>query len=158
MFAMWRDIHDYFLIGTIMKMQNRKNGRLEELQNMTNRRIYYTAGTVLCLIAASFLVSIFTRPELTLLWPAWVSYVLFALYAIYTVIIFCMPIYKDASLGVCVILAMQLIALGLIMISIGCQLDIGETNWYLPAGLFLTAAANFANLYRVRRNKEKNHR
>lgn len=69
----------------------------------------------------------------------------------YTVIIFGMSKYKDASLGVCVILAIQFIAFGLIMISIGKQLSIGETNWYLPAGLFLTCAANFANLYRVKK-------
>lgn len=125
---------------------------------MTNRRIYYTLGTILCLIAASFLVSAFTRPELSFPWPAWVSYVLYAIYAIYTVIIFCMPKLKDASPVVCGILAMQFIAFGLIMISIGRQFSIGETNWYLPAGLFLTAAANFANLYRVRRNKEKDSR
>lgn len=115
-------------------------------------------GTILCLIAASFLVSAFTRPELSFPWPAWVSYVLYAIYAVYTVIIFCMPKLKEASLVVCGILAMQFIAFGLIMISIGRQFSIGETNWYLPAGLFLTAAANFANLYRVRRDKEKDNR
>lgn len=64
-----------------------------------------------------------------------------------------MPKIKDASLGVCAILAMQFIAFGLIMISVGMQFAIGDTNWYLPAGLFLTCAANFANLYRVRKNK-----
>lgn len=120
---------------------------------MKNSKKYYIAGTILCLIAASFLVSIFTHPELTFSWHSWVSYVLFALYAIYTIIIFCMPKYKDASIGVCVILAMLFIAFGLITISIGRQFSIGEANWYLPAGLFLTAAANFANHYRVRKNK-----
>lgn len=122
---------------------------------MKNRKGYYTAGVILCLIAAYFLVQAFTHPELSFPWPAWVSYVLYALYALYTVLIFCMPKYKEASLAVCVILVMQLIALGLIMISIGKQLNVGESNWYLPAGLFLTCLANFANVFRLKRNRDR---
>lgn len=119
---------------------------------MTNRRTYYIAGTILCIIAATFLGSVFTHPELTVPWPTWVNYILFVLYAVYTIIIFWMPKYKEASWIVCAILAMQFIALGLIMISIGSHFEMGETNWYLPAGLFLTCIANFANLYRVKRH------
>lgn len=96
---------------------------------MKNNRIYYTAGIILCLIVASFLVSVFTRSELTFPWLAWVSCVLLALYAIYTAIIFYMLRYKEASLVVCGILAMQFIAFGLIMIFIGSRLEIGEANW-----------------------------
>ena len=113
---------------------------------MKNKKLYYILGGVLCLLAAAFVAVALTHPELAFPWPNWVSYTMFALYGIYTVLVFCMPKFKGASLAACAILAVQFLALAFIVLSIGSHFSTGRTNWYLPIGLALTCAANFTNL------------
>ena len=119
-------------------------------------KAYYWAGTLLCVLAVGFLVFALGHPELSFIWPNWVSGFIAVLYAIYTVLIFCMPHLKGASVLSCVILAVQFIALSLLAISVGVRKSPADSNWYLPAALLLTCAANFANLYVAKKqNKAK---
>lgn len=113
---------------------------------MKNENVYYALGGALCLLALIYIAIALTHPELSFPWPNWVNYAIYALYGIYTVLTFCMPKFKGASLAACGILAVQFIALALIVLSIGSHFAAGESNWYLPMGLGLTCAANFTNL------------
>ena len=113
---------------------------------MKNKKPYYILGTILCLLAAVFIIVALTHPECSFPWPNWVSCTMYGLYAAYTVLVFLMPRFKGVSLAACAILAVQFIALSFIVLSIGCHFTTGKTNWYLPIGLGLTCAANFANL------------
>ena len=122
---------------------------------MKHKNGYYIFGGILCLLAAVFVVIAVTHPELSFPWPNWVSYVMYALYGIYTVLIFCMPHFKDANLGACAILAVQFLALAFIVLSIGTHFSTGSSNWYLPIGLGLTCIANFTNLA-LQKRKERN--
>lgn len=123
---------------------------------MKNKKPYYILGTILCLLAAVFVIIALTHPELSFPWPNWVSCTMYGLYVIYTILVFLMPSLKGASLTTCAILAVQFIALSFIVLSIGCHFTTGETNWYLPMGLALTCVANFTNLaLQKRRGKTK---
>ena len=122
---------------------------------MTSKKVYYVLGSVLCLLAAAFFVFALTHPELSFPWPNWVSYTMYVLYGIYTVLIFCMPKFKGASLAACGIVAVQFIALSFLALSIGMRNTPGDSNWYLTAGLGLTCAANFTNLSLQKRNTKK---
>ena len=120
-----------------------------------NKRYYTIAGIILCVLAAVFMVVAVTHPEFSFPWSNWVSYTMYALYAIYTVLIFCMPKMKGASLASCIILAFQFLALDLIVLSIGIRETSSKLSWYLPAGLFLSCFANFASLYINNKRKKK---
>lgn len=121
---------------------------------MKNKKLYYILGGVLCLLAAAFVAVALTHPELAFPWPNWVSYTIYALYGIYTVLIFCMPKFKGASLAACGIVAVQFIALALIAIYIGTRNTSSESSWYLTIGLALTCGANFANLAMQKKRKQ----
>lgn len=113
---------------------------------MKNKKPYYILGGILCLFAVVFVIVALTNPQLSFPWPNWVSYTMFALYVIYTVLVFLVPRFKGASLAACGILAIQFVALSLIVLSIGSHFTTGETNWYLPTGLGLTCFANLTHL------------
>lgn len=115
---------------------------------------YTIAGILLSLLGIGFIAFALTNPQLSFPWPNWVSYTFYAFYVIYTILIFCMPKMKNADFGTCVILAVEFIALGFIVLSIGLRHNSGEGNWYLPAGLLLTSFASFANLYRTNKKKQ----
>lgn len=121
---------------------------------MKNKKAYYILGGVLCLAAAAFIAFALTHPECSFPWPNWVSYTMYTLYGIYTILIFCMPHFKGASLAVCGIVATQFVALAFVALSIGNHFATGETNWYLPIGLGLTCAANFANIAMQRKGEK----
>lgn len=117
---------------------------------------YYVWGGILCLIAVIFTAVAFTHPELSFPWPNWVSYTIYALYVIYTVLVFCMPKFRNPSLAACGTAAAQFIALALIVIYIGTRNTPNESTWYLTSGLALTCAANFTNLaIQKRKGKSK---
>ena len=124
---------------------------------MKSKRSYVILGGILCLLAALFIAVACTHPELSFPWSNRVSYILYALYGIYTVIVFCMPKFKGASLGACGIAAVQFTALALIVIYIGNRNTPHESVWYLTAGLALTCAANFT-IVAVRKKKQRNSR
>ena len=113
---------------------------------MKNKKAYYILGGVLCLLAAAFVAFALAHPEFSFPWPNWVSYTIFTLYGIYTILIFCMPKFRGSSLAACGIVAVQFVALACIALSIESHFTTGEANWYLPVGLGLTCAANFANI------------
>lgn len=103
-----------------------------------------------------FIIIALTHPELSFPWSNRVSFTIYVLYAVYTILVFIMPRFKGASLAACGILAVQFIALSFIVLSIGWRFKTGETNWYLPIGLGLTCAANFAGIaLRKRKGRTK---
>lgn len=113
---------------------------------MKNKKKYYILGGILCLAALVFIAVALMHPELSFPWKNWVSYTVYALYAIYTVLVFCMPRFKNPSLAVCGILAVQFAAFALIVIYIGTRNTPNESSWYLTSGLILTCAGNLTNL------------
>lgn len=121
---------------------------------MKNNKSYYILGGILCLIAGIFVTVAFAHPELSFPWPNWVSYTIYALYGIYTILVFCMPKFRNPSLAACGIAAAQFAALVLIAVYIGTRGTLNESSWYLTSGLALTCVANFANLaLQKRKNK-----
>ena len=117
---------------------------------------YTIAGIILAVLGIGFIIFAIKNPQLSFPWPNWVTYTLYVFYAMYVVFIFCMPKIKDASPALCLILAMQFIALGCIIISIGVRSENGGQNWYLPAGISLTCIANFLNVYlKKKKNGDK---
>ena len=122
---------------------------------MTSKKVYYILGGILCLLAAAFIAVALTHPELSFPWPNYVSYTMYVLYGIYTVLIFCMPKLKGASLAACGIVAVQFIALSFLALSIGTRSTPDGSSWYLTIALGLTCAANFANLALQKRNAKK---
>lgn len=115
-------------------------------KRMKNTKLYYMIGGVLCLIAAVFAAAAVTHPELAFPWPNWVSYTMYALYGAYTILVFCMPKFKGASLAACGIIAIDFMGLELIMIYIGTRNTPHESVLYLMMGLAFTCISNFANI------------
>lgn len=113
---------------------------------MKNKKAYIISGIVLCLLAAGFAAAALSHPEWSFPWPNWVSCTLYALYGIYTILVFCMPLFPNASLAACGIVAADFIGLALIVIYIGTHGTRHESSLYLIMGLALTCAANFANI------------
>ena len=123
---------------------------------MKNNKVYYVPGGFLCLLAVILAAVVFTHPELSFPWPNWVSYTIYAFYLIYTVLVFCMPKFKNPSLAACGIAAVQFAALAFIVIYIGTRNTPNESTWYLTLGLALTCTANFTNLaIQKRKGKSK---
>lgn len=122
---------------------------------MNGNKKFYILGGILILIAVGFTAFALTHPEMSFPWANWVSYAFYGLYAIFTILIFCMPKFKNPSLASCGILAIQFIALAMIVFSIALHKETGSTNWYLPAGLFLTCIGNFANLFLNKKKEGK---
>ena len=124
--------------------------------SMKIKKPYYILGGILCLLAAVFVVIAMMHPEPSFPWANWVSYTIYVLYAIYTILVFLMPHFKGVSFATCGIVGIQLIALALIVLSIGRRFEVNESNWYLPIGLGLTCVANFTVLsLQKRRDKTK---
>lgn len=115
---------------------------------------FFIFGAGLCLFAVAFIIFAVTHPELSFPWPNWVTYTIYVLYAIYTIMVFCMPRFKGASMITCFILAMELGALCCFAISIGLRKTSGQSNWYLPAGLIMVNIGNFTNVFVSRKNKK----
>lgn len=113
---------------------------------MKNKNGYYIFGALLCVAAVCFGGYVIVNHGFPFSWPTWVSYTFCAFYAIYTLMVFLIPNWKNCSPAAAIILAMDFIALGLIVLSIAYR-KLSGTNWYLPAALFLGAAGNFANAY-----------
>jgi len=120
---------------------------------MKNR--FTIMGLVLTAIGIVFIVFALANPQLSFPWPNGVTYAFYGFYVTYTILIFCMPRIKNASIATCVILAFEFVALGLIVLSIGVRKTPNDYNWYLPAGLFISALSNFANLY-ISKKRRKN--
>ena len=116
---------------------------------------FYIAGGILCLIAVIFAAVAFTHPELSFPWKNWVSYTLYALYAVYTSLVFCMPKFKAPSLVACGIVAVEFIALALIVIYIGTRGTPNESGLYLLLGLLLTFFGNLTYLIMQKMKKSK---
>ena len=85
----------------------------------TDNKVYYAIGAVLCLLAMGYIFYACWYPEVSFPWPNWVTYSLYGLYALYTILVFLMPRFKDPSLEACVILLIEIAALGMIIISVG---------------------------------------
>ncbi len=119
---------------------------------MKNR--YAIFGIILVALGLIFIAIALTNPQMSFPWSNWVSYTLYGFYIVYTVLVFCMPRLEHASIIGCVILALEFIALGLIVISIGVRTTPNDYNWYLPAGLSISAFAQFLNLFLVKRRKK----
>lgn len=117
---------------------------------------YTIFGMILAVAGLAFLVIALTNPQLSFPWPNWVSYTFYGFYVMYTVLIFCMPKLKNASVAGCIIIAFEFFALGLIILSISTRNTANDWNWYLPVGLCISALAQFANLYVVKRRKKNN--
>lgn len=122
---------------------------------MNNKKAFYIFGGILCLLAVIFTAVALTHPELSFPWPNWVSYSVYALYVIYTVLVFCMPKFKNPSLAVCGIVAALLAAIALIVIFIGTRKTPNASSWYLIAALFLTFSANLANFALLKKGKRE---
>lgn len=123
---------------------------------MKNNKKYCILGGILCLAAVIFTAIALTHPELAFPWPNWVSYAIYALYLIFTVLVFCMPKFKNPSLAACGILAMQLAALALVFIYFGTRNTPHENDFYLFSALFLAFFPNLLNLIlQKRKGKSK---
>lgn len=122
----------------------------------SNSKGYYIYGGLLLVAAAGFAAYALGHPEASFPWPRTYTYILYGLYAAYTVLVFAMPKMKGCAPIPCALLGAQFLALGLIVLSVATRNNPNEANWYLPAGLVLTCAANFANLAYQRRLKLRN--
>ncbi len=130
------------------------SGSFSKVMKMKNNKSYYISGGILCLIAFIFAAVSFTHPELSFPWPNRVSYIIYTLYLIYTVLVFCMPKFRNSSLASCGFAAAQFTALALIVIYIGTKGTPNESIRYLISGLVLTCVADFTGLaWRKRKNR-----
>jgi len=116
---------------------------------------YTILGLILVCIGLAFLIVALSNPQLSFPWENWATYTIYGLYIAFTVLVFCMPRFKDPSLLACLLLGIQFAALACIIISIGLRAENNECNWFLPLGLALTAVANISNAIIQKKKKQE---
>jgi len=115
---------------------------------------YTIFGSILTVLGLVFIACALANPQLSFSWPNWVTYTIYGFYITYTILVFCMPRLKNASIAGCIILAFEFVALGLIMISISVRNTPDDYNWYLPVGCLISALSQFANLFVIKKRKK----